>query len=91
MIMTFSAGALMVYDITRSGAYLFPLVFICLHIIKQSEDAVIPVRKLTISAAAVYVMFPAIFVITNLNPPTLWQKPFVAGAVKHLVLFLGNR
>jgi hypothetical protein len=89
-IAVFSAGAIMVHDVTRSGAYLFPLVFISLYIIKHHETAASPLRKLTMVSAAVCVIFPAIIVIAVWDPPTFWQKPFIAGAVKHLILSVGK-
>lgn len=90
LIAGFSLVALMVYDITRSGAYLFPLVFICLLLLKSNGISRGQLRKIVMCVATVCVIFPAIIVITALKPPAYWQKPVVAGAVKHLILRVGK-
>lgn len=71
-VMTAAAGA--VYDSTRSGSYLVPLVFVMLAYLRhhlRRED----MRLLLLFAAVVCVLFPACFVVTVWNSPMAFETP----------------
>jgi hypothetical protein len=79
-----TAVAVYVFDMTRSGAYMFPLVFIVLiPLLRRYRLG--GLRAILFVAAVVSVLFPAYFVITSLPPYVLWQKPLL---VRLLQFFL---
>lgn len=53
-----------VYDITRSGAYVFPIVFVVLVYLRQKID-VIALKRLVFQAAYISFLFPAYYVIST--------------------------
>lgn len=65
----------MVYDITRSSSYIFPLIFISIAILKQNYP-ISDLRKLLFLTAFVSFLFPAYYIITDVYPYVLWYKPF---------------
>jgi hypothetical protein len=66
-------GAIIVIDITRSGAYLFPAVFVALRLLARRTDRTF-LRALFFTAALVCLVFP------DHNMMTGWQMPWIVRA-----------
>ena len=66
-------GALAVIDLTRSGAYLFPAVFVALRLLASRTDQAF-LRATFFVAALVCLIFP------DYNLMTGWQMPWVVRA-----------
>lgn len=64
----------MVFDITRSSAYIFPLIFVSISLLKNNLT-IENMRKLLLISATVCFLFPAYYIITDVYPYTLWYKP----------------
>jgi len=64
----------MVFDVTRSSSYIFPIIFISIALLKNylSKESM---RKLLLISAVVCFLFPAYYIITDVYPYTLWYKP----------------
>ena len=69
-----------VFDITRSGSYMFYIVFPMLIYIYKYIDAN-SFRLLLFFSAIVSFVFPAYYIIADTKPYFLWYKPiFIRGA-----------
>ncbi len=77
------AVAFSVFDITRSAAYLFPVIFICILILSQifSTNAL---RKILIVCAFVSFLFPSYYIITSRPQPVMWYKPIFIRAIDQI-------
>lgn len=84
-IILFSVIANIVNDITRSGSYLVPLLFVMiLYLIRHYNQEMI--RKLILIATTVTFLFPAYYIITDVKPYILWYKPIFVRFIDFLVL-----
>ncbi|MEY2828494.1 MAG: hypothetical protein RIQ33_352 [Bacteroidota bacterium] len=70
----FIMGAFMVFDETRSGSYMFPILFIAIAIL-QNELTTVEWRMLFLIIAIICFIFPAYYIISDTSPYTLWYKP----------------
>ncbi len=71
-----SAGALFVYDVTRSGAYMFPVLFIILVYIARFIPA-LAIRYLLLVSAFFCLIFPPINFISHWSLVHSIEKPMV--------------
>ncbi len=62
-----------VSDITRSGSYLVPIVFVCLLMLKE-HLAEIPIRRLLLVAGVTSLLFPAVIVCPDWEIAR-WSRP----------------
>lgn len=75
-----SVVSFMVYDITRSGAYMFFILFpMLIYIFRQVERS--NLRAVLLFSSLISFIFPAYYIITDLKPYFLWQKPIFVGAL----------
>jgi hypothetical protein len=74
VIGVFIMGAFMVFDETRSGSYIFPIIFIAIAILKN-ELSITEWRILFLLIAVICFIFPAYYIISDTSPYTLWYKP----------------
>ncbi|MFM2048449.1 MAG: hypothetical protein RI955_997 [Bacteroidota bacterium] len=85
IIAIFSLASILVFDKTRSGAYIFPLIFIAVLILKNKLNA-IEWRYLFLTIAIICFLFPAYYIISDTAPYTLWYKPIFIRAIDFIKL-----
>lgn len=72
IVVFFASG--MVFDQTRSGSYIFVIVFISINILRD-RYTLNEMRQLLTYSAIVSFMFPAIMVVSDMSDRMFWFKP----------------
>jgi hypothetical protein len=70
----FTLTSFLVFDKTRSGAYIFPLIFLAVKYLKV-KMSIEEWKFLFLAIAIVCFLFPAYYIISDTRPYTLWYKP----------------
>lgn len=81
--------AFSVFDLTRSIAYIFPVIFISVLLLKD-ELALKSMRKLLMLSAVVCFLFPAYYIITDVSPYILWYKPLFVRVIDFVRIYLAG-
>jgi len=77
-----------VADATRSGSYLFPIVFCCILILRQ-QLSTSELQKTAVAVLLVSFFFPAVIVCTDW-PMNMWFQSSAIPLVRHLLDFLSH-
>lgn len=67
-------GSFSVFDKTRSGSYMFPIIFISIYILKN-YFSLKDVRIILLIVASICFLFPSYYIISDVRPYILWYKP----------------
>lgn len=84
-IIIFSIVANMVNDVTRSGSYLVPILFIVIPYLYRSND-LNSMRRILLWSVTISFLFPAYAIITDIKPYFLWYKPVFIRFIDFLYL-----
>jgi hypothetical protein len=74
IITVFTFASFSVFDKTRSGSYIFPIIFLAVKYLKM-KIIIEEWRFLFLVIAIICFLFPAYYIISDTPPYTLWYKP----------------
>lgn len=74
IVAAFSCSSFLIFDKTRSGAYIFPIIFIGISLLKNKLK-VTEWNYLFLLIAIICFLFPSYYVISDTAPYTHWYKP----------------
>ena len=80
IVALFFLGSTLVFDKTRTGGYMFPIIFLALVLI-QKHLQLAQLRNLFFICAVISFLFPAYYIIADTAPYTHWYKPLFIRAV----------
>ncbi len=87
LLLILALGSFSVFDKTRSGAYMFPVIFISILVLKNYFSTA-DIRKILFVTVPVCFLFPSYYIISDVKPYILWYKPIFVRVIDLAAIYL---